>query len=284
MLVYAGHTIMIKLESRNNEIKKSDLAVLVVSCDKYSDMWGPFFQLFWRFWPDCTFKVYLLCNNLRIYLPKVNMLLIGDDISWSDNLKKALQLIREEYVLLFIDDLFLLSPVQAERLEKVFSWIIVNRPNCVRMNCYADNYPVPNKPDKPYNDFLGIVSKGMDYRVSTVLTVWKREYLMNLLGEGENAWEFEICGTERANFSDGYYSTYENHFHVVNCVIRGKWRPSAICKLNDIGIKINKEGRLCMTTIETLKLFIKERISYLLSILPAGLKRRIRKAIMNRKA
>ena len=39
---------------------KNKFAILIVSCDKYSDLWDPFFKLFFKFWPDCPFNIYLL--------------------------------------------------------------------------------------------------------------------------------------------------------------------------------------------------------------------------------
>jgi hypothetical protein len=33
------------------------IAIPVVSCDKYSDLWQPFFALFDRFWPDCPLDI-----------------------------------------------------------------------------------------------------------------------------------------------------------------------------------------------------------------------------------
>ena len=37
-------------------------SVLVPSCDAYADLWIPFFALFWRYWSDCPFPVYLGTN------------------------------------------------------------------------------------------------------------------------------------------------------------------------------------------------------------------------------
>lgn len=69
---------------------KNKFAILIVSCDKYSDLWNPFFKSFFRFWPDCPFDIYLLSNYKSIDMPQVNSLLIDEDISWSDNLYKCL--------------------------------------------------------------------------------------------------------------------------------------------------------------------------------------------------
>ncbi len=44
----------------------SELAILVCSCDKYADVWEPFFKLFFKFWPDCPYPIYLLSNYLTI--------------------------------------------------------------------------------------------------------------------------------------------------------------------------------------------------------------------------
>ena len=36
----------------NMEHKLSDLGVIVMSCDGYSDAWEAFFKLFFKYWPD----------------------------------------------------------------------------------------------------------------------------------------------------------------------------------------------------------------------------------------
>jgi hypothetical protein len=244
------------------------LSVLVVSCDRYSDLWGPFFKLFKRFWPDCPFKVYLLSNTLKPDLAGVRNLSTGEDISWSDNLLKALKDVPEEYVLLFIDDLFLYRQVDTKEVLRLFEWILYHGPNCVRMNCYADNLPVANLPDKRFSSLVGIVSPGCNYRVSTVLTVWKKEFLTSLLKAGESAWEFEANGSARSVHSDGFYSTWKNYFPVVNSVIRGKWRMEAIRKIESLGIEFDKGRRPFMSKKEAFTLYLKERRSFLLALLP----------------
>ncbi len=243
-------------------------AVLVVSCDGYSDLWALFFELFKKFWPDCPFKIYLLSNTLKTEFHGVENIPVGKDISWSDNLLKAIGCINEEYVLLFIDDLFLCRPVDTKDVQQVFGWIEAHKPNCVRMNCYADNVPVENKPDKPYNNLVGIVSPSMNYRVSTVLTVWKTGFLSSMLRRNENAWEFEINGSRRSNAFDGFYATWRNYFPVVNCVIRGKWRKGAIKKINALGITIPAGKRAVMSQTEEFALYLRERRSYVLSLIP----------------
>jgi hypothetical protein len=46
----------------NKNNSSDNLAVIVVSCDLYSDVWKPFFTLFFKYWNDCPFPVYLTSN------------------------------------------------------------------------------------------------------------------------------------------------------------------------------------------------------------------------------
>jgi hypothetical protein len=60
--------------------------------------------------------------------------MVGEDVSWSDNLIKALGSISKEYVLLFIDDLFLCDTVQTAGLKEVLRWVCRDKPNCVMLD------------------------------------------------------------------------------------------------------------------------------------------------------
>ena len=85
---------------------QNKFAILVVSCDKYSDLWNPFFKSFFRFWPYCPFDIYFLSNYKYANISKIRNLLIGEEIPWSDNLYESLNYLRKDYIFFFLDDLF----------------------------------------------------------------------------------------------------------------------------------------------------------------------------------
>jgi len=236
-------------------------AVLVPSCDKYSDLWEPFFRCFWRFWPDCPFDVHLLSNHCGLSHAKVRSLKVGDDLSWSDNLARAIRQLPYEYVFLFIDDLFLIRPVDNQRVVHVLKWAVASQVNYIRLN-------PSQKPDQPYDNVVGIVSPGTVYRMSTVVAVWKKSIPLNLLKSGESAWEFEIKGSVRSDKYDGFYSTWQDCFPIINGVIKGKWRGAAIRRLGSLGMKIDLSARSVMTQTEEIIFFCKQQRSRLLNVLP----------------
>jgi hypothetical protein len=222
-----------------------------------------------RFWPDCPYKVYLLSNYQTIDEEGVIPILVGEDHSWSDNLIKALDTIEEEYILMLIDDLFFTNYVRRESLHEVFTWIGRVKPNYVRL------YPRP-KPDKPYNDQVGIVSPGRLYRTATVMSVWKKTVLLDLLKPGENAWDFEVYGTIRSDKYDGFYSTWKVLIPVVNGVIKGKWQRSAVKCIESLGAPLQLNKRKIMTLYETIVFFVVVMRSWALQRFPSRYQRRIK--------
>lgn len=252
------------------------VAVLVVSCDKYSDLWEPFFSLFRRFWPDCPFGVYLLSNMVSMNTPNVKSLLIGDDVSWSDNLRNAVVRLTEEYVLLFIDDLFLYDFIDTDKILGVIGSAIDNDANYIRLNAFPG-------PDKKFNEKIGIISKGTIYRSSVVSVVWKKSVLLDLLKPGENAWDFEILGSVRSDIYDNFYSSYKNLMPVTNTVIKGKWRRDAVKKCKRLGIEIDLTKRQVMTCMEAAVFSLKQLRTNLLNCLPAKHRRKIKDFIVGPK-
>src|SRR5688500_19945468 len=92
------------------------MAMLVVSCDRYADMWEPCFRLLDKYWPDRTFDVYLMTNFLDFEWPGVKVIKGVRDVSYADNLRMALAATTGEWVLLWLEDLLVSAPVDNHRV------------------------------------------------------------------------------------------------------------------------------------------------------------------------
>lgn len=255
-----------------NDIRKK-IAILVASCDNYSDLWNPFFQLFWRFWPECPLDVFLLSNSQRLDDERIRNVLIGDDISWSDNLRRGILQLPYDYIFLFLDDLFLCDFVDASKVLPVFNWVVQYEPNCVSMNESL-------KPDKPFDDLFGTISKGTIYRATTVLTLWKKEVLLDLLKAGESAWAFEINGTVRSDKYDGFYSAWQDYFCIKNGVIKGKWQDNVLEFIQSHAVEIDLAKRPKMNKIEAGWFFLRKQRARLLNFIPSKYRRGFKHAML----
>ena len=242
----------------------SNIAVLVSSCDEYADVWDPFFWLFWKYWADCPYPVYLNSVTKPYTSSKVRQILVGSRLGWGDGLLKTLQIIKEttssKYLILLLDDYLVDRPVDSEMMDKGVNALDSLNGNYLRL------FPKP-PPDIviPQYDFIGKISKGAPYRLSLQASLWRLDILMALLRPGDTPWDMELFGSERSNRYDGFYSTYQPFIRYINGVERGAWTSEAVELMNDEGIEIDFSSRGVLTeytkTVETpLSMLVKQLI------------------------
>ena len=238
----------------------SDVAICVLSCDPYSDLWQPFFTLFWRYWPDCPFPVYLTSNTREYADPRVKTILVGAELrDWSGSLARTLQQVESRYVLLTLEDFFFQYPVPVELLNDAVSGFVRLNGRMLRLT------PRPG-PDQPVagQTLFGGVLPGSPYRVSAQAALWRRDELQWLLREGESIWEFELAGSKRsAQHPEGYFAAtspllpYRHHG-----VERGKWFPWAARRFGAMNIGCDFQRRPVMSAGETIRWTIRKAASY----------------------
>lgn len=216
------------------------VAILVLSCDRYSDIWIPFFGEFFRFWPDCPYKVYLESNLKTFNDERVTTIAVGEDKDWSSSLKLALEKISEEFVLFFYEDAILSENVDTKAIENLVEWGIKRQVNYLRLN------PSP-KPDVRVNEELGKLLPASMYRTSLFSSLVRKETLQSLLRGGESAWQFEFAGCERAKVVDNFFGSYKRHFFTVHGVEKGLWLLPASEHLTKLGYNLDFEYRKVMS-------------------------------------
>lgn len=163
-----------------------DTAFVVISCDKYSDMWIPLFQCISKYWPDCPFEKYLITNHLGLMRDDVHVIKVGDDKSYSDNLRKALEQIDYEWIILWLDDVFISKEVNTKRFLKILEYV----KSCKAASFKFDpRMPMAYVPD-PLQE-VGHLPKGIKYRAGIGSTFYNKKVLLKLLIPGASAWELD---------------------------------------------------------------------------------------------
>ena len=213
----------------------SNCAILVLSCDKYADLWDVFFDCFNKFWPDCPYKIYLGTNELGYSKGNIINIKSGEDKDWSSSARKIVSQIPENYIWIMLEDILIASKINTSYVENIFS-------NMQSKNAsHIHELPTP-KPDHVEDDF-GVYKKGMPYRVN-VRGFWNKKNFQDLLIDGESPWNFEIMGSYRSSYFEGFYCLKQPVCKMINSVEKGKVFPHAIdwCKENNID-SINKIDR-----------------------------------------
>jgi len=166
----------IEYSQRSEKHPADEVAVVISSCDKYRDLWTPFFTLFFRYWPDCPYPVNLITNFEAYPDVRVRTMRMGRDRNWSSIFAASLRRIREPLVLIMMEDYLLDRPVDTERIRRLVDYMKGKGAACVRL------LPVPG-PDVACadNPQVGEIHKGAEYRLSLQAAIWDRRTLLKLL-------------------------------------------------------------------------------------------------------
>ncbi len=212
-------------------------AVLILSCDKYSDLWDGFFTLFFRnFNYEC--KIYL-ANNYKDFIHKekyIEVLNCGEDKNWSNHFLKALVNIKEDFVFVILEDLFIIETVNNKEIDNLLNFTF-------KYNIQYIKYFAFPMGDYNFKHGFKKYSPGMPYSVS-VCGIWNKDYLMSLLLDGETAWDFEINGSYRSKFSnERFYCPSKPLFSYLNMVEKGRWVLKNVDEAKKHGVKIDLSRR-----------------------------------------
>lgn len=226
-----------------------EVAVLIVSCDKYCDLWEPFCAFMSRYWPDCPFRVFLVANHMDWSHDGVTTLRVGPDRSWSDSLRTAVERVGVTYVLTIQDDFLLDAPVSTEAVIRAVGEL--HRQGGTYLRLVPTSVPWwrwigRSRPD------TAPIPPGSPYRISNQASVWRSDALLGLLRSGESPWEMEIWGSERTSDEvNGFLSSTSAilRYHAHGAVIRGKWSRSGARRCRDAGVW--QAGRSVQSVAET---------------------------------
>jgi hypothetical protein len=249
-----------------------DLSILVISCDKYRDVWDLFFVLFWQHWPDCPYPVFLGANRLTYHDRRVTTLLSGEDRSWGESVRRMVEQVESPYILLFLDDYFLLRPVATADVASCLEALRKLRGGYLRLD------PAP-PPDRQVPGFsgLGEIEPGSPYRCSLRVAIWRKDVLLSLLRNGETAWDMELKGSRRSDeLAVGFYATWKPVVrHDMEGVVRGKWTRAALRLAKRQGVTVDTVKRQALTRGETVIRRIRMMKARLLTLVPWSVRKRI---------
>lgn len=198
------------------------LAILIPSCDNYSDMWTLLSQCYEIFWSDCPYFKYIITNSEKEVPQWFQRLNVWIDTDWSSNVIKSLSMIKEEYILMHIDDLIFTQKIEQEKIWQLVAQWIENDINYLKLLHVIKSSQ--SETFIPYDTYA-------PYRSSTVFSVWKKEVLLHILQPWESPRQFEVDGTERTRNYNKRYCSKENIFQFENLIIKRKIEPNSLQKL-----------------------------------------------------
>lgn len=116
------------------------------------------------------------------------------DYSWSSGLRKALEVVNDEVVLLLLEDYFMCAPVDWGRIDELEFWMQHAWLTVGKVDLTGDRLKTPHTVVS-----ADLVRSNLDapFQASLQAALWQSELLRLLLNASENAWQFEKHATNR---------------------------------------------------------------------------------------
>ncbi len=241
------------------------ISMLVLSCDNYSDLWDDFFNLREKFWPDCPYKWYVVTESKDYPREGVEVIKCGKELNWAARFRKAVQTVDTPYISIFLEDYFINAPIDNNRIENLITFVNEHHVDYLDLgNVFRHKINASNK--KYYADHLVIIDKHLRYGLDTAAAIWKKEYILEKLGDGDySAWKFESDRCEEAASVDGYNGLIladdRISFNVsrIPVVVQGMFYPPIINDFKKRGYEINTSKRHVMSLSQRLKYDFKRK-------------------------
>lgn len=218
-------------------------SVLIFSCDAYSDVWGPFFTLFFRYW-NCPYDVFLCSETEQCLLPEVKT--INASGTWTQRIHEAVAQIQTDYIICMCEDFFMRRNVRQDVID-----------DCIRSMDMIPGIACFNfEKDYDLPEVKGFSRKpnGSMWRKSCQATLWRRSVLLDLLNVSQNAWEWEESNApDSYNYyvwtgpKDQLVFEYGYHNHEWFGIQKGKWVEHDVRPLfekENINIDLSRRGTI----------------------------------------
>lgn len=212
----------------------NNISLVIVSCDKYHDLWDSFFFFQNKYWSTCRLQTFLITNFLEYKKSDVNTIQIGQDKSYTENLLSAIEQVPSDWILLWLEDCMFSRNIDVAIVDQVLKKALAT-PNLGYLKLSND---LPIAYDCP-NSFFGKIPKGVKYRSAIGMALYRKDILKKLLIPGENAWQADKSSVSD-DLSEDFYALSPKFFKkplfpYVNTVVKGEWSWAAIQMLRRSG-------------------------------------------------
>lgn len=209
-----------------SSINPADVSFVVLSCDRYRDLWDPFFSCFEQYWPDCPFPVHLVTNHADYPRAGVHVIRLGEDRDYSSNLLAVLEQITTPWLILWVEDYFLSERIDTARLLSILDEAVGRGADYLKLTEDA-----PLSYDDRAGERVGEIPRGVRYRSAIGSALYRKETLRKLLVPGLSIWALDKS-TKSNELPDVFMAltvsaARQRLLPNINAVIKGQWHYDA---------------------------------------------------------
>lgn len=200
---------------------KNKMTMLILSCDKFSDLWDGHVKLLEQNWPDRNLETYIVTDSpTNKTYPHVKIISAGKECEWSDRLAYALKQVKTDFVFITLDDYFLIKPVQQQAIVSLLEMMEKEKIDYVRL------FKHPKRATRQeLAGYPGIhhIDTSYVYSVNLYTGIWRTDFLKYTVEEPKSAWSFEVSLAKKAQkYNANCVMSKNNEFLILDVVRKGK--------------------------------------------------------------
>lgn len=178
--------------------QKTDIALLVHSCDRYEFLFKGFDIFFSKYWDfDIHSNCYFATEEKNAVVDGFTTIQSGKG-EWSDRLAYLLnEKIKEKYILYFQEDMWLTQKVNAKFFNTLFQAALKNNWQQVKLHSSEVYKTTATVLFIEGFNVAKLDNTASGYLMSHQVTLWDREFLLRQLLKNEHPWRNEKRGTKR---------------------------------------------------------------------------------------
>lgn len=241
------------------------LSIIVVSCDKYSDLWDDVFSLLDIHWKDRPYRTYLATDTKPYEHDGVEVLHFGNIRQWMVCTRKAVENIDTPYVLFLMEDYFVINDIDTKVIEEDLKFMEENDADFI--NLHQKPYFLKEEDSHFVADTIRTIPNNTRYGLDTAGAIWRKDFFLEQLRrEDGDAWRFEAILVNDSMSEKGlpgklYFDTRTPLNLCPGEVVRlGKFTLDTVKIIESTGYKI-KSNRARMTKWEFYKDKLKGRLA-----------------------
>lgn len=200
---------------------ENKMTMLIMSCDKFYDLWQGHVKLLEENWPDRDMDTYIVTDaETSSNFENVRIIAAGDKVEWSERLAYALSFVDTEYVFITLDDYFLIKTVDNARMKSLAEMMTRESADYVRI------FHRPHRATgKKLGNYIGLyeINTTYTYSVNLYPGIWRKSFLEKALEKPRNPWQFEVSLAKTARDNNAYcVADLRKDFRILDVVRKGK--------------------------------------------------------------
>ena len=197
------------------------MTLLILSCDKFSDLWDGHIKLLEQNWPDRDIETYIVTDvpTMKNY-QNVKVIAAGKNMEWSERLAFALEKIETEYVFISLDDYYLIKKVSDSGIQELLYLLATDGYDYIRLYDKPDR---ATKKELTNHKKIYNVDTSVTYSVNLYPAIWKKEFLQFTTNTPLNPWRFEVKLSQKAReYGAKCIVSKRKDFQILDVVRKGK--------------------------------------------------------------